>query len=294
MDIHVFLTDAREQIDGELARLVPVSSDLPYAPLFSSAYYSLSTPGKRLRPLLVLATVASYGLPYEAALTPACAIEMIHTYSLIHDDLPCMDDDEMRRGRPTLHKVFPEWHALLTGDYLLTYAFELLASAPHLDAKEKMALVLSLSFRAGAHGMIGGQMIDLLCVSQKVEWKLLEKMHLGKTAGLITAALEFGGIIAKAPQKDMEALQKTGLAIGLAFQLIDDLLDDTSTEEELGKPIGSDKENFKATALSVLGIKATQDMAAELLRAADESLSSLSRPAPLLKALLDQMVHRRK
>jgi geranylgeranyl diphosphate synthase type II len=294
MDIDTFLADGRRYIDEKLEELTSAPADLPYAALFSSARYSLFTPGKRLRPLLTLATAASYGLSHEVALVPACAIEMVHTYSLIHDDLPCMDDDEMRRGKPTLHKVFPEWHALLTGDYLLTYAFELLAEAPSLGDKQKVALVRTLALRSGAHGMIGGQMIDLLSEGEQVSWDLLEKMHLGKTAGLIAASLEFGGIIAGASETDMKALQKTGLAIGIAFQLIDDLLDDTGTEEELGKPIGSDRENFKATAVSVLGSLATQEMATKLLKASDDNLSSLSCPAPLLRALLDQMVHRRK
>jgi geranylgeranyl diphosphate synthase type II len=294
MDIHSFLADGKRHIDGKLEDLTSAPASLPYASLFSSARYSLLASGKRLRPLLALATAASYGLSYEAALVPACAIEMIHTYSLIHDDLPCMDDDAMRRGKPTLHKVFPEWHALLTGDYLLTYAFELLAEAPTLSDAQRVALVRTLAVRSGAHGMIGGQMIDLLCVGQKVDWDLLEKMHLGKTAGLIAASLEFGGIIAGASEADMLALQKTGFAIGIAFQLIDDLLDDTGTEEELGKPIGSDRENFKATAVSVLGSTATEAMAAQLLKTADDNLNCLSCSVPLLKALLDQMVHRRK
>ncbi len=294
MNTNLFLEEARKQIDEKLNQLLLASSDLPYSALFSSARYSLSAPGKRLRPLLVLATAASYGLPLETALMPACALEMIHTYSLIHDDLPCMDNDDLRRGQPTLHKMVPEWHALLTGDYLLTYAFEILANAPHLSSDQKVELVRTLSSRAGAHGMIGGQMIDLLSEGQNVDWELLEKMHLGKTAGLIVAALEFGGIIAGVPDKDREALTKTGLAIGLAFQLIDDVLDYTSTEQELGKPIGSDQEKAKATAVPILGIHLSKEKASQLLQATDEHLKTLSKPVPLIRALFDQMVHRRK
>ncbi|MBS0604087.1 MAG: polyprenyl synthetase family protein [Verrucomicrobia bacterium] len=294
MDIETFLTDARQKIDDKLCALVSSSSDLPYSALFASARYSLSSPGKRLRPLLVLATAASYGAPLEKALAPACAIEMIHTYSLIHDDLPCMDDDDLRRGQPTLHKMVPEWHALLTGDYLLTYAFEILSDAPSLSSEQKISLVRTLASRAGAHGMIGGQMIDLLSVGQTVDWEILEQMHLGKTAGLITAALEFGGIIADVPPDDIISLRKTGLAIGTAFQLIDDVLDYTSTEEELGKPIGSDHSKSKATAVPLLGIHHTKEKAALLLQAAEENLNTLSRPVPLIRALFDQMVNRRK
>jgi geranylgeranyl diphosphate synthase type II len=294
MDISAFLTDSRKQIDDKLSELIPVAADLPYSALFASARYSLSSPGKRLRPLLAIATAASYDIPIDKVLVPACAIEMIHTYSLIHDDLPCMDDDDLRRGQPTLHKMFPEWHALLTGDYLLTYAFEILSDAPYLSADQKIALVRFLSSRAGAHGMIGGQMIDLLSVGQNIDWEILEKMHLGKTGSLITAALESGGIIAKAPASDMESLGKTGLAIGTAFQLIDDILDYTSTEQELGKPIGSDHKRSKATAVSLLGINSSREKAALLLRTADEHLNALSRPAPLVRALFDQMVNRSK
>ncbi len=294
MNTHTFFTDCRKQIDDKLTQLVSASTDLPYSALFSSARYSLSSPGKRLRPILVLATAASYGVPIDRALIPACAIEMVHTYSLIHDDLPCMDDDDLRRGQPTLHKMVPEWHALLTGDYLLTYAFEIITDAPLLSSDQKVALIRSLSSRAGAHGMIGGQMIDLLCVGQNVDWEILQKMHLGKTAGLITSALEFGGIIAEAPSTDLESLRKTGLAIGIAFQLIDDILDYTSTVQELGKPIGSDRQKAKATAVPLLGINPTKEKAALLLQAADDSLNALSRPAPLIRALMDQMVNRRK
>jgi geranylgeranyl diphosphate synthase type II len=294
MNMNAFLSDCRKQIDVKLSELVSFPSDLPYAALFTSASYSLSTPGKRLRPLLVLAIAASYGSPISKALVPACAIEMIHTYSLIHDDLPCMDNDDLRRGQPTLHKMVPEWHALLTGDYLLTYAFEILADAPDLSAEQKIALVRSLSSRAGAHGMIGGQMIDLLCVGQSVNWEMIEKMHLCKTAGLITASLEFGAIICKAPEVDIAALRKIGFAIGTAFQLIDDVLDYTGTIQELGKPIGSDHQKSKATAVSLLGINPAREMAMLLLQTADENLKKLSCPTPIVKMLFDQMVNRSK
>jgi geranylgeranyl diphosphate synthase type II len=294
MDAKSFYSTMRKRVDDKLIELVSGSTHLPYAPLFTSARYSLSSPGKRLRPLLLIATASCYGVDPELALVPACAIEMIHTYSLIHDDLPCMDNDDLRRGQPTLHKMVPEWHALLTGDYLLTYAFEILADAPHLTADRRLDLIRSLSSRSGAHGMIGGQMIDLLCVGQPIDWEILEKMHLGKTAGLITAALECGGILAGAPKKDIETLCKMGLAIGTAFQLIDDILDYTGTEADLGKPVGSDRDKSKATAVPLLGIPLAKQKAEELLQVAAEGLASLSRPAPLLKTLFDQMVNRSK
>ncbi len=289
MDSDRFLISAKQEIERQLDKLIPDQS-----PLSAAARYSLLAPAKRLRPLLVLATVESYGLPQTHALIPACVLELIHTYSLIHDDLPCMDDDDLRRGRPSLHKVYPEWQALLTGDYLLTFAFEILADAPALTAEQKIALVRSLSHHAGAKGMIGGQMIDLQFEGQTIDWQTLEQMHRGKTAGLIIAALEFGGIIAKAPPSDIQALKNAALSIGIAFQIIDDILDTTSTEEELGKPIGSDHINAKATAVSILGVEEAQAKAEMLLNTAEKSLNALSKPAPLLHALFAQMVNRRR
>lgn len=294
MDSEPFLTSARTAVDAALHELIPTLDELSYSSLFASARYSLLSPGKRMRPLLVLAVAQSYGVALEHALHPACALEMVHTYSLIHDDLPCMDDDDLRRGRPSLHKIVPEWHALLTGDYLLTYAFEVLANAPHLDAEQKIALVRALSSHAGAHGMIGGQMIDLHFEGQAADWDILEQMHRGKTAGLITAALEFGGIVAKAPLSDMASLRKAGTALGVAFQLIDDVLDCTSTEEKLGKPIGSDQEKAKTTAVSLLGVPKAKEKAAILLENASQELQTLSHPSPLLLELFDQMVNRHK
>lgn len=267
------------KIEETLEKLIAQRPDLPYAALFSAARYSLLSSGKRLRPLLTLAVCEGYGIPIEPALIPACAIELVHTYSLIHDDLPCMDDDDLRRGKPTLHKVYPEWHALLTGDYLLTYAFEILSTAPNLDAEQKLALVHTLAKHAGAHGMIGGQMIDLLFEESPIDWKVLEQMHLGKTAGLITASLEFGGIIARTPEKDLILLKKAGAAFGVAFQLIDDILDGPTEET-------------KATAVTLLGVTETQTRATALVQSAKQCLNALSSPVPHLHSLFDQMLKR--
>jgi geranylgeranyl diphosphate synthase, type II len=292
MDNHAFFSSSRKQIEEKLDELLFCPSEVRFSALFSSARYSIAGPGKRLRPLLVLATAATYGISTDKAIIPACALEMIHTYSLIHDDLPCMDDDDLRRGKPALHKVVPEWQALLTGDFLLTYAFEILSNAPHLSAEQKVALIRSLSLHAGAYGMIGGQMIDLLCEGKNIDWDVLETMHLGKTASLIAAALEFGALIADAPTAEVALLKKTGLAIGVAFQLIDDVLDCTSTEEELGKPIGSDQKRAKATAVTLLGLDTARQKATELLDAAAIYLNTLSNPTPLIKSLFHQMVNR--
>lgn len=290
MHLDLFIAKATKEIENQLDRLVPSSKDLLYSPLFQAARYSLLSPGKRFRPLLVLAVAESYGVPLEHTLLPACAIELVHTYSLIHDDLPCMDNDDLRRGQPTLHKIYPEWHALLTGDYLLTYAFEILAQAPFLNAEQKIALIHSLSFYSGAHGMIGGQMIDLLFEGKVIDWKMLQEMHRGKTAGLIMSALEFGGIIANLKAQDITCLKEAGSSLGIAFQLVDDILDHTGTQKEKRQLTDSDKENKKATAISILGIDETYAKAHHLLERAKQNMAALARPVPLLHALFERMI----
>jgi geranylgeranyl diphosphate synthase type II len=190
----------------------------PPGELIPAARYSVLNGGKRFRSRLVLAASAPHP---TKAMIPACAIEFVHTYSLIHDDLPCMDDDDLRRGLPSLHKVYPEGHALLTGNFLLTYAYQLLAEAPLLSPDQKISLIQTLSHRIGAHGMIGGQELDIS--TPPLNLTTLTDLHTRKTAALITAAVEFGGIIAETD--DMPLLRATGEKIGLLFQLLDDLAD---------------------------------------------------------------------
>jgi geranylgeranyl diphosphate synthase, type II len=209
----------KELIDTKLTELLP--KDSPFFPsLYAGGRYVLFGLGKRIRPLLTL--LAAEMLKPESiqeALIPACALELVHTYSLIHDDLPCMDDDDFRRGLPTLHKVYSEGHAVLIGDYLLTYAFELLADAPLLTAEQKISLVGTLSRFAGGEGMIGGQMMDIENSPQ------IEQMHALKTAALFRAALGFGGIIAGATPHLLKLLDTFAIEFGKLFQIIDDLID---------------------------------------------------------------------
>ena len=219
---------------------------------------------------------------------------MVHTYSLIHDDLPCMDDDDFRRGKPTLHKVFPESHALLTGDFLLTHAFEILCQSPALSDKQKVALVQTLSQHAGGHGMIGGQVIDLLSENKNIDWPTLELMHYCKTASLIIASLDCGAIIADISPQDRALLQSVGKKMGIAFQIVDDLLDVTGSFSEMGKLSGSDAYKKKATSVSILGIESSRAKSEELYKQAKEDLTSLSQPAPLLFSLFDSLIHRSK
>jgi len=223
--------------------------------------------GKRLRPLLTLAVVDTYDAPLERALIPAAALELIHTYSLIHDDLPCMDNDDLRRGKPTLHKAFSESTAVLTGDALLTYAFEVLANAPHLTDSEKVALTSILATRSGMAGMIGGQVLDIAHMGKFESLASLTETHQKKTGALITAALEFGAILADQP---LEPLQNLGAHLGLAYQVVDDLLDGDGAAE-------------------LLGIEEAREWAHALH---DQAIKAIE-PAPLLEELVSHLIFKR-
>lgn len=259
--------------------------ELPQKELFEAARYSLLGPGKRLRPLLTLSILHGYNIPIKVGLDPACAIELIHTYSLIHDDLPCMDNDDLRRGRPTLHKVFPEGLAVLAGDFLLTFAFDLLANAHSLSSKQKIDLIHSLSKRAGAHGMIGGQVVDLISEGTSINWETLHFMHLHKTAALFTSSLEFGAILAQVNEDDLKTLQHCGKALGVAFQVIDDLLDGYPQEGA----VCSDHLNHKATTVTILGQHKAEEILKRLLEEAIKESHKLSTPCPLLEFLIKEL-----
>ena len=234
------------------------SSDIREGKLIDAMRYSLEAGGKRVRPMLVMEFNAVCGGKPEAALPFACAVEMIHTYSLIHDDLPCMDDDDLRRGKPSNHKVFGEDTALLAGDALQTLAFEILAS----DKTAKLTgdnacrrAVNTLARYSGCVGMAGGQMIDLVSENTHAPLDVVEELIGKKTACLLQAACELGCIAAGADDEKIKAASEYGKSIGYAFQIQDDILDLTSTDEVLGKPVGSDEENQKSTIVSLLGIE---------------------------------------
>jgi geranylgeranyl diphosphate synthase, type II len=211
-------------IEQHLLALIPEGSELPHAQLFAAARLALAN-GKRLRPLLVLTAVEAYRLSIEKALTPACALELLHTYSLIHDDLPCMDNDDFRRGRPSLHRAFPESVALLTGDFLLTYAFELIARDSLLDLQKRVTLLSLLAREAGSEGMIGGQLVDLV-QQEALNEEMLLFIQTRKTASLIATALSVAGILAEVENRELETLHRIGISLGIAFQFADDLLDE--------------------------------------------------------------------
>lgn len=253
--------------------------------------YSLSNGGKRIRPVLVLEFCRLCGGNVKKALPFAAAIEMIHTYSLIHDDLPCMDDDDMRRGKPSCHKKFGEEYALLAGDGLLTLAFEMLAKADFTDA-QKVSAVNALALHSGYQGMIGGQTVDLMSEGKVISLDRLKTMDNLKTGKLINCSALLGCIAANADEEKIkQALIFTG-AIGLAFQIVDDILDVTSTEEKLGKPIGSDSEKKKSTYVSLLGIEKSKEYAEELTNEAINALLYFGDDAEFLKKFALKLLER--
>lgn len=243
-------------INEYLSELIPVKEG-PHSLLYEGARYSLLLPGKRLRPLLLLKVLEDYGIPVEKGLDAAAALEMIHTYSLIHDDLPCMDDDDLRRGKPTLHKIYGEGQAVLAGDFLLTYAFEILAKS-----SLPTEIITIIAKAAGGEGMIGGQVVDLLIEGKEADWDTLLFMYLGKTAALFSAALECGAVISGASYSEQTAFRNTGKYFGIAYQIRDDILDVTSDEKTLGKPIFSDAKNKKSNCLTLYGKKRAEELAA--------------------------------
>ena len=247
-----FLESSRVFVDSHLELFLP-KAGTPPAILHEAMRYSIFAGGKRLRPALVFAATEAVGGSREDALPAACAVEMIHTYSLIHDDLPAMDDDDLRRGLPTCHKKFGEATAILAGDGLLTYAFEILTATPRAEAVAD--IVRAVARGAGTQGMVGGQVLDLEGEGKPPTLITVAAIHAWKTAALITACCQAGALAGGATQKECEHLTAYGQNIGLAFQIVDDILDITSSPETLGKTPGKDAQAGKATYPAVLGIE---------------------------------------
>ncbi|PIS00873.1 MAG: polyprenyl synthetase family protein [Chlamydiae bacterium CG10_big_fil_rev_8_21_14_0_10_35_9] len=260
--------------------------------LYEAANYSLHSKGKRLRPILTLAAAEMFTVEKSLALDPACCIELIHTYSLIHDDLPSMDDDDFRRGKPSLHKAYPESIAILTGDFLLTFAFEVLANSKNISSDKKIELIRILSQKAGAEGMIAGQAIDLLNEGKSIEFDDLKDMHFKKTAALLSACLEFAAVLGNAKPREFDVLKSYALDLGLAFQIQDDILDVTASFESLGKPTKSDIINQKATSISCLGLEKAKEYVNFLHENCIQALSKLDRPTKILKELTTKLILR--
>lgn len=257
--------------------------------LCEAVRYSLLSKAKRLRPMFVIATANAFNVPESISIDPACSIEMIHTYSLIHDDLPSMDNDDYRRGKPSLHIAYNEAIAILAGDFLLTYPFELLSKLENVSSEKKIELVKTLANRSGGNELIKGQVIDLTSEGKKISQELIEKMHLKKTASMILASLEFGAILGSANQTEIHTLQEFGKAIGLAFQIQDDILDVTASSSMLGKPAKSDLVNKKATFVSLAGVDKSKIYVNSLKKKSIELLKSLSRNTSDLELLLEKL-----
>ncbi len=299
-DIEALLASCADEVEGELGACVPMR-DTRYALIFDAMRYSLLAGGKRLRPFLVMEFArlaanergADADAAKKAAMAYACAIEMIHTYSLIHDDLPCMDNDDLRRGKPTSHKVYGEANALLAGDALLTRAFGVIASNPHADAAANCRAAALLSECAGAGGMIGGQVLDLIGETETFGLDTLEELQSLKTGELIRCAALLGCIAGGASEGLCEAAQKYAYAIGRAFQVIDDILDVVGDEATLGKPIGSDEESEKTTFVTHMGIDEARRYASRLTSDAKTAIAEY-RGSETLCELAEYLLTREK
>ena len=285
-----FLEEWRPVIEDALANCLP-RPEGPAAPLARAMRYSVLGGGKRLRPTLVLMACETCGGDPREAIIPACAVELAHSYSLIHDDLPAMDDDDFRRGRPSCHRAFDEATAILAGDALLTLAFELLTGLQ--PAERAVALSRELAEAVGPRGMLAGQMADIALEGTEPTPEAVLFIHSRKTAALIAACARMGAIAADAPDKLVERLGRYGEAIGLAFQITDDALDLESTRAELGKTAGKDAAAGKVTYPAVFGLEASRERAAELIARAIEELEPLGPPADLLRHLARYVVTRK-
>lgn len=275
----------------ESMRSLIEASDMPTR-LRDAMVYSLEAGGKRIRPALVYAVLETYGVPLERGSEVAATLEMVHTYSLIHDDLPAMDDDDLRRGRPTNHRQFDEATAILAGDALLTDAFRILAQMS-LPAEEIVEIIRVFGLAAGSSGMVGGQLDDMLAEKRSdVTLQELQSIHVRKTGALLVYALEAGGILARVSEEDRTQLKQFGRHLGIAFQIQDDILDVVGDEKAIGKRVGSDEENEKTTYPKLLGLDGAKRALNAEVEAATFAIESLSIQAPLLLDLLAFVVKR--
>ncbi|MGM0874158.1 MAG: polyprenyl synthetase family protein [Bacillota bacterium] len=286
--------------DFLLSRKQRIEETLPYyieilqAPetLKDAMLYSLEAGGKRLRPIFVLALLHTYKQSEDRGIATACAIEMIHTYSLIHDDLPCMDDDDLRRGKPTNHKVFGEAMAVLAGDGLLTQSFSLIVNDSYPSAENKLRLVAELVKAAGAEGMVGGQVADMEGEAKNLTLDELQYIHENKTAKLMGFSIISGAILAGAPEEDIDKLRQFAYHLGIAFQIGDDILDIEGNQDLIGKPVGSDTANEKTTYPSILTLQGAKEKLNHHIDHAKTVLYSLSVQSELLEQLCDLIAKR--
>lgn len=294
MDIKGFLSKKKDIVDKALERLVPPAKTFPSS-VHEAMRYSLFAGGKRVRPILAIAAAEAFGVKTADLLPIAGSLELIHTYSLIHDDLPAMDDDDFRRGRPTCHKAHGEAIAILAGDGLLTMAFEILSDPRRLKSipsNRMLAIIREISTASGVFGMVGGQVVDIQSEDKEIDFPTLEYIHTHKTGALIRASVRVGAIYAKAGKRQLTALTRYGEMVGLAFQIADDILDITGKQEELGKDIGSDLEKGKKTFPSFIGLEESRRRAREVVDKAIAALKDFDRKADPLRELAKYIINR--
>jgi geranylgeranyl diphosphate synthase type II len=293
-DLTAYLETRRALVEGALDRALPPEDAVPVN-LHRAMRYSVLAPGKRLRPTLVIAGAEAVGGAADAVLDTACALELIHAYSLIHDDLPAMDDDDYRRGRLTNHKVFGEAMAILAGDALLTLAFRLIAdnAARAGDPRIVARVVADVATAAGTDGMVGGQVVDIESEGKDVGPETLEYIHRHKTAALIRVSLTAGATLAGGRAEQVDTIRRAGEALGLAFQIVDDILDVEGSLAELGKSAGSDERKKKATYPAMHGLDASRAKARTLIEEAKRLLEPLGPAAIPIRALADFVIERR-
>ncbi len=294
MDLKDYLKNRCQLVDQTLETFLPAAGELP-ASLHDSMRYSVFAGGKRVRPVLMLAACETVGGDLNAALPAACAMELIHTYSLIHDDLPAMDDDDFRRGNPTNHKVYGEATAILAGDALLTEAFILLSACQQGgDPVARLRVIHEIAHASGSRGMVGGQIVDMESEGKgEIDLATLSYIHTHKTGALIRASVRAGAMLGGACEDSLAALTRYGDAIGLAFQIADDILDVEGTTEELGKDAGSDQARGKATYPALVGLEASKRRAQELVEMALDALSVFDERAEPLRAIASYIVKRK-
>jgi geranylgeranyl diphosphate synthase type II len=293
MELKPYLKERCKIVDKALNEFLPAARTRPKT-IHEAMRYSLFAGGKRLRPILCLAAAEACDSDYKNALAPAGAVECIHTYSLIHDDLPCMDDDDLRRGVPTSHVKYGEGIAVLAGDALLTIAFEILAKTPATQRYDVGAYISELAVASGSRNLIGGQVADLEGEGSEILLSppQLKFIHQSKTAALLTASTRLGGMTADATPKKIEALTIYGQSLGLAFQVIDDILDVTQTSEKLGKSAGKDEATAKSTFPALFGLEKSRQKAAQLTRKAHDALKPFGKKADRLHEIADYLLDR--
>ena len=293
LDLKQYLEARRLMVEEALEAALP-QQDGPESRVVEAMRYSLFAGGKRLRPILCLAASEAVGGETQAAMPAGCALEMIHTYSLIHDDLPAMDDDDLRRGKPTNHKVFGEAIAILAGDGLLTEAFVLLSDYNSLLPEKAVQVIEVIAEAASYRGMVGGQVVDMLSQNKPADLETVQQMHSRKTAALIAAATESGALAGKGSEVQVAALARYGRAIGLAFQIADDILDIEGDTELLGKTTGADEARGKVTYPAAVGLERSRQAANEMVNGALAALEGFDDKADPLRSLARYIITRKK